>query len=231
MKQLVERFWQKYYLLKGAVNSDDSVRVEKLDAELDCLLEELLNAKSFEPEEVLMQFRFAIDLLNIEAEDIGCVQRNADMVRKLAERYIRTGMVNVGQSDELNQSPRSPYIILDEDHLNESNCKAFVISPGYKISFANKNFVESLNRKVEDVIDRHLSEIIGEQHFTNELRERVDLCFRGDTSRHTYALDMGAGTNVHKYVMSPCYSPSNKFIGVLVYLNNFSDRRAVNKAN
>jgi hypothetical protein len=225
LKALIDLFWQRYSELKGAVDRNDAQKITILDRELDPLLESITSRKTKSSSEVLEQFRFAIDLLNEEAEDTGCVQRNSELLRKLVDRYIGAGLPYDGATPDGEAASWSPYVILDEDRLDDLDERVFVVSPGYRVNYTNAVNALCYEVKTNDIVGRHIAEFIGIHHFQQALREKLDACFKGEAAKYTYAEDHDGRTVVRSYEMSPCYSPSYKLVGAIIIVKELADRR------
>lgn len=224
MKSLIDLFWHRYSELKGAVDRNDSQKILILDRELDPLLENITSRKTKNSEEILEQFRFAIDLLNEEAEDTGCVQRNSELLRRLVDRYIGANRLenNEGKGGE---GGWIPYAILDEDRLDDMNDRVVVVSPGYRISYTNTANAACLETETQDIVGRHIAEFVGVYHFQQALRDKLDNCFKGEPAKYTYAEEVGGRMIVKSFDLSPCYSPSYKLVGAMIVVNELEDRR------
>jgi len=225
LKRKIELFWQNYAELKSAVIRNEAPKVAALDKELETLLDSIIGRKNASSSEILEQFRFAIDLLNEEAEDIGCVQRNADVLRKLVDRYIGAGLPRDGSTPDGEDAPWSPYIILDEDRLEDLDDRVVVVSPGYRINYTNSANAASLHSDRSEIIGKHIAEFVGIHHFQQAFREKLDACFKGEAEKYTYAEDALGHTVVKSFEMSPCYSPSYKLVGAIVVVKELEDRR------
>lgn len=164
MKTLIELFWQRYAELKSAVDRNDVPKIATLDRELENLLDSITGRKNASSAEILEQFRFAIDLLNEEAEDIGCVQRNSGVLRKLVDRYIGAGLPRDGSNLDEHGAEWSPYAILDEDRLDDLDERVVVVSPGYRINYTNAANAASLHANVSEIIGKHIAELVGIHH-------------------------------------------------------------------
>ncbi|MGV1914117.1 hypothetical protein [uncultured Agrobacterium sp.] len=226
MKRLIESFWQRYKELKSAVIRNDAPKVAALDKELEKLLDSIIGRKNASSSEILEQFRFAIDLLNEEAEDIGCVQRNSEVLRRLVDRYIGAGLPRDGGTGTEEDAPWSPYVILDEDRLDDLDDRVVVVSPGYRINYTNSANAASLQSDRSDIIGKHIAELVGIHRFQQIFRHKLDACFKGEAEKYTYAEDELGHTVVKSFEMSPCYSPSYKLVGAIVVVKELEDRRS-----
>ncbi|NTJ42545.1 hypothetical protein G6L28_08025 [Agrobacterium larrymoorei] len=222
MKTLIGLFWQRYAELKRAVDRNEADKIAILDRELDNLLENITVKKNASAAEILEQFRFAIDLLNEEAEDIGCVQRNSDMLRKLVDRYIGAGLSYNGDGE----GGVSPYVVLDEDRLDDSDDRVVVVAPGYRINYTNSANASSLGTNANEIVGKHIAEFVGIHHFQHAFRQKLDACFKGEAGKYTYAEDVDGQTIVKSFDMSPCYSPSYKLVGAIIVVKELADRRS-----
>lgn len=226
MKRLIESFWQRYKELKSAVIRNDAPTVAALDKELEKLLDSIIGRKNASSSEILEQFRFTIDLLNEEAEDIGCVQRNSEVLRRLVDRYIGAGLPREGNAGNGEDAPWSPYVILDEDRLEDLDDRVVVVSPGYRINYTNSANAASLQSDRSDIIGKHIAELVGIHRFQQTFRHKLDACFKGEAEKYTYAEDERGHTVVKSFEMSPCYSPSYKLVGAIVVVKELEDRRS-----
>jgi len=226
LKTLIDSFWRLYGELKTAVDGNQPQRIAELDRELDALLDQITGRKNASPAEILEQFRFAIDLLNEEAEDIGCVQRNSEVLRRLVDRYIGAALPSDGSGLDANGAPWSPYAILDEDRLDDLDDRVVVVSPGYRINYTNAANAAFFHTNSNEIIGKHIAEFVGIHHFQQALRGKLDACFMGEAGKYTYAEDSDTGTVVKSFEMSPCYSPSYKLVGAVIVVKELADRRS-----
>jgi hypothetical protein len=226
LKDLIELFWLRYTELQSAVGKNEADKIAVLERELELLLDRVIGRKTGSSEDIREQFRFAIDLLNHEAEDLGCVQRNSDLLRTLVDRYVGMPLKAkvIGDEDEDILEWHHRHLILDEDMLNDLDEPVVVVSPGYRVSFSNG--IDAFPRNTpEGPLGCHIAELVGVHRFQNDLRERLDNCFKGGTSKYTYAEDHDGHTIVKSLEMSPCYSSNYKLVGAMVVIREIADRR------
>ncbi len=226
MKDLIELFWLRYTELQSAVGKNDTDKIAVLERELEQLLERLVGRQTGSSEDIREQFRFAIDLLNHEAEDLGCVQRNSELLRTLVDRYVGMPLKAkvIGDEDEDTLEWHHRHLVLDEDMLNDLDEPVVIVSPEYRVSFTNA--IDAFQRNAPDeLLGCHMAELVGVHRFQNDLREKLDNCFKGDTSKYTYAENQDGNTVVKSLEMSPCYSSTYKLVGAMVVVREIADRR------
>lgn len=224
MKVLIDLFWSKYAELRKAVEQNDVARVAVLDRDLDPLLEAIISRSTDDINGINAQFQFAMDLLNEEADDCGCVQRNVGLLRTLVDRYVAAG----NQISPLAGSAQDAVEtgnILDEGLLDSISDCVSVITPSYRISYSNEANARRQGIAVNDVVGRHIAEFVGLHRFQQGFKEKLDLCFQGQTLNYTYAEDVDGRTIVLSCNMSPCYSSRNRLAGAMVVVQEREDRR------
>ncbi|WP_217540092.1 hypothetical protein, partial [Stenotrophomonas sp. GbtcB23] len=69
MQALIDLFWSKYADLRQAVEHNDTQAVTTPDRELDPILLAVFSSQGKDLASIQAQFRFALDLLNEEADD------------------------------------------------------------------------------------------------------------------------------------------------------------------
>ncbi|MDS7597095.1 hypothetical protein [Agrobacterium tumefaciens] len=229
MKDLIELFWLRYTELQSAVGNNEANKIAVLERELEQLLDRIAGRQTESSEEIREQFRFAIDLLNHEAEDLGCVQRNSEILRTLVDRYVGLSRVKSkskgdDEGDTSSFEWQHRHLIFDEDMMSDLGEPVVVVSPGYRVAYANG--LDSFQRNApEGLVGCHIAELVGVHRFQNDLREKLDNCFKGDGSKYTYAEDSNGHTVVKSLQMSPCYSSSYKLVGAMVVIREIADRR------
>ena len=225
MNDLISSFWRNYSAFKVAIAKEDLETVTALDRALNQAIGEIINRPARDLVEVAHQFRFATDLINVEAEDVSCVQRNIDLIRKLVDKYVGLGMVPHDGEPVLREPGTLPYSVLDEDHYNDHPAPVVVFKSDYTVSYANLKFAELMGREHSDVLGRHAADLFGFTRFRNDLQSRIDECLNGAMMRYTHADEIDGQTWVRIYEFSPCYSPSQSFIGALIRMTVMPDRR------
>lgn len=231
MKALVDLFWAKYADLRQAVEQENDGAVEELDRELDPLIQAILSSQAQDQATIRMQFRFALDLLNEEANDYGCVRRNGHLLQMLVERYLLTDHP-VSEADEVAEEAQQPPDVaqaivdgfLDDALLNTLSERVVVVAPGYRIFYSNETNARRMDMPREKLIGRHFAEFVGLHHFRNDLQPCLDRCFAGESLSHTYADKVKGETVVIHCRMSPI-SRSSTLIGALVVMQERADRR------
>jgi len=228
LKDLIELFWLRYTELQSAVGKNEADKIAVLERELEQLLDKIAGSKTENAEEIREQFRFAIDLLNHEAEDLGCVQRNSEILRTLVDRYVglsrKSKAVGDEDADIGSFEWQHRHLVFDEDMLSDLGEPVVVVSPGYRVSYANG--LDTFQRNApEGLVGCHIAELVGVHRFQNDLREKLDNCFKGDASKYTYAEDSNGHTVVKSLEMSPCYSSAYKLVGAMVVIREIADRR------
>ncbi|MEN3145800.1 PAS domain-containing protein [Neorhizobium sp. IRAMC:178] len=232
MEALIDLFWSKYADLRQAVERNDVSATALLDRELDPLLLAVFSSQSKDPASIQAQFRFALDLLNEEADDRGCVRRNGHLLQMLVERYV---VPEMGLSANRRPEPEPPEHaviaeatvdgFLDDALLNRISDRIVVIAPGYRIFYSNETNARRLDLARDDLIGRHFAEFIGLHRFKNDFKPNLDRCFAGESISLTYADQIDGQTVVFRCRMSPCVSGSSQLIGALLVMQETADRR------
>lgn len=232
MEALIDLFWSKYAELRQAVERNDPKATAMVDRELDPLILAIFSGQSKDPASIQSQFRFALDLLNEEADDRGCVRRNAHLLQMLVERYMvpETGL-NANRRP-LPDSPESGLIadatadgFLDDAVLNRISDRIMVIAPGYRIFYSNETNARRLDLPRDELIGRHFAEFVGIHRFQNEFKPTLERCFAGESISLTYADQIDGQTIVIRCRMSPCVSGASQLIGALLVMQETADRR------
>lgn len=232
MEALIDLFWSKYADLRQAVERNDTSATTALDRELDPLLLAIFSSQSKDSASIQAQFRFALDLLNEEADDRGCVRRNGHLLQMLVERYV---VPETGLSANRRPEPESPEHaviadatadgFLDDALLNRISDRIVVIAPGYRIFYSNETNARRLDLTRDELIGRHFAEFVGLHRFKNEFKPSLDRCFAGESISLTYADQIDGQTVVIRCRMSPCVSGSSQLIGALLVMQETADRR------
>jgi PAS domain-containing protein len=232
LEALIDLFWSKYADLRQAVERNDASATASLDRELDPLLLAVFSSQSKDPASIQAQFRFALDLLNEEADDRGCVRRNGHLLQMLVERYVvpETGLTANRRSEP--ESPEQAVIadatvdgFLDDALLNRISDRIVVIAPGYRIFYSNETNARRLDLTRDELIGRHFAEFVGLHRFRNDFKPSLDRCFAGESISLTYADQIDGQTVVVRCRMSPCVSGSSQLIGALLVMQETADRR------
>ncbi|CAN7343795.1 PAS domain-containing protein [Neorhizobium galegae bv. officinalis] len=232
MEALIDLFWSKYADLRQAVERNDDDATASLDRDLDPLLLAVFSSQSKDPASIQAQFRFALDLLNEEADDRGCVRRNGHLLQMLVERYVvpETGL-SANRRPE--PEPHEHAVIadatadgfLDDALLNRISDRIVVIAPGYRIFYSNETNARRLDLARDALIGRHFAEFVGLHRFKNDFKPNLDRCFAGESISLTYADQTDGQTVVVRCRMSPCVSGSSQLIGALLVMQETADRR------
>lgn len=230
MEALIDLFWSKYADLREAVDVDDEASMAAIERELDPLLLAVLGSEEQDPAAIQAQFRFALDLLNAEADDRGCVRRNAHLLQTLVERYLSPA-ASAGPRHDCSHNPDPEIIdlatatgVLDDALLNRVSDRIMLIAPGYRILYSNDTNAKRMRMAREELVGRHIAELIGLHRFRNEFEPRLQRCFEGESAAVTYAEDVDGQTIVMRCRMSP-FVRSSTLVGALVVIQETADRR------
>lgn len=230
MEALIDLFWSKYGELRRAIDSEDEAGMAILDRELDPLMLAIFGSEESDTASIQAQFRFALDLLNEEADDRSCVRRNAHLLQTLVERYLmpqnKASQVRqeVVGGEEMSIDEATAGGILDEVLLNRISDRIVVVAPGYRILYSNETNARRLDMAREELVGRHLAEFVGLHRFRNEFQPNLDKCFAGESMSVTYADEVDGQTVVMVCRMSP-FLRSATLIGALVVIQETADRR------
>ena len=232
MQALIDLFWSKYGELQQAIDREDEALTASLDRELDPLLLAIFGSAESDAGSIQAQFRFALDLLNEEADDRSCVRRNAHLLQTLVERYLapQTTCAEAPGAPGEGQDQSSPIDkavssgILDDSLLNQLSDRILVVAPGYRILYSNETNAQRLDIPREELVGRHIGEFVGLHRFRNEFKPNLDRCFEGESTSVTYADQVGGETLVLRCRMSP-FQRSSTMIGVLLVIQETADRR------
>lgn len=231
MRALIDLFWAKYSDLRQAVEKEDDDAVSRLDREIDPLVKAILGSQGRDQAAIGVQFRFALDLLNEEADDGGCVRRNGHLLQMLVERYLVTEQSLPSSSDNVEDAPQPVDVAqaiadgyLDDALLSKLAERVVVVAPGYRIFYSNETNALRMDMPRDALIGRHVAEFVGLHHFRHDLQPCLDRCFAGESVTLTYAEKMDGRTRVIHCRMSPI-SRSGTLIGALVVIQETEDRR------
>ena len=230
MEALIDLFWSKYADLREAVDVDDEASMAAIERELDPLLLAVLGSEEQDPAAIQAQFRFALDLLNAEADDRGCVRRNAHLLQTLVERYLSPA-ASAGPRHDCSDNTDPEIIdlatatgVLDDALLNRVSDRIMLIAPGYRVLYSNDTNAKRMRMAREELVGRHIAELIGLHRFRNEFEPRLQRCFEGESAAVTYAEDVDGQTIVMRCRMSP-FVRSSTLVGALVVIQETADRR------
>jgi PAS domain-containing protein len=231
LKALIDLFWAKYADLRQAVDREEDEAVYRLDRELDPLIRAILGGQAKDQNTIGVQFRFALDLLNEEADDRGCVRRNAHLLQMLVERYLITENALPAEERKAEDTAEPVDIaqaiadgFLDDALLNSLPERVVVVAPGYRIFYSNETNARRMEMPREALIGRHFAEFVGLHHFRHDLQPCLDRCFEGESLSLTYAEKVEGQTMVVHCRMSPI-TRSSTLIGALVVMQETADRR------
>ena len=232
MQALIDLFWSKHAELLNAIDRGDTASMARLDRELDPLLKAIFESQASDPASIQAQFQFALDLLNEEADDGGCVRRNGYLLQTLVERYVSPEIQQSGRRREQSEADTGSAIsdvtvdgVLDDALLNRISDRVMVIAPGYRVFYSNETNASRHDLPREALIGRHIAELVGIHRFRQEFKENLDRCFAGESAAFTYADQVNGQTVVIHCRMSPCFSGSSQLIGALVVMQETADRR------
>ncbi|MCJ8518042.1 PAS domain S-box-containing protein [Pseudorhizobium tarimense] len=232
MEALIGLFWAKYNDLRRAVDCDDPTAVQRLDQELDPLLQAIVQHQVSDLASIQAQFRFALDLLQEEADDRGCVNRNGHLLQMLVERYLApqigraaTARVAGNEGEVVTVFETEDGAVLDPVLFDRIPERIMVVAPGYRVFYSNEPNAERLGQPKEKLLGRHFADLVGIYHFQRDLREPIDRCLAGECLSHTYAEQRDGATVVVQCRLSPCFSDATTQVGALVIMQEMADRR------
>ncbi|WP_161973928.1 PAS domain-containing protein [Rhizobium deserti] len=231
MEALIGLFWSKYADLQHAIESEDDNATVALDRDLDPLLLAIFGSEECDAASIQSQFRFALDLLKEEADDRGCVRRNAHLLQTLVERYLapqpgfsmaRQPEPDASEASIIDEATASGS--LDDTLLNRISDRIVLVAPGYRILYSNETNARRLEMPREQLLGRHLAEFVGLHRFRNEFEPSLSRCFAGESMSVTYAEEVDGQTVVLRCRMSP-FVRASTLIGALVVIQETADRR------
>lgn len=225
MKDEISAFWRQYSAFKLAVTNDDFEVVQQLDAVLNKTIDLIVNRPAATIEEIFLQFKFATDLLNVEAEDVSCVKKNICIIRSLIEKHVGLGLGF--QDDEgVRQKPASlPFLIFDEARFDDNSTPTLLVTDQYIVGYANAAFEQTRRIAEKSSVGGHLADVVGLVHFRNGLKDKIDLAMAGEVTRFAYVEDCDGKSFVWIHDITPVYSPADMLVGALIQINKIADRR------
>lgn len=226
MKEQICAFWRQYSAFKLAVTNDNFEIVQQLDASLTKTIDLIVNRPAVTVEDIVLQFKFATDLLNVEAEDVGCVKKNIGLIRSLIEKYVGLGITLQDDEGVKRQFASLPHTIFDEHRYDEQPVPTLLVKEDYTLGYVNNAYQQSLGLNDRTFVGTHVADHVGLVHFRNGLKEKIDLALAGEVSRYTYVDDCDGKRFVWIHDISPVYSPSDMLLGALVQINKIADRRS-----
>ncbi len=109
-----------------------------------------------------------------------------------------------------------------EQIINTSHDFITLISRDYRYDFVNESYAQQLGLEVEAILGKKVSEIWGEDKFTDKIRQRIDSCFNGEESHDIDQFHFGESFK-HIHVSYYPYYEDGSITHVMVFSHDVSE--------
>lgn len=214
-----------------AIQADaDYATIQALDEHLSFLITSIRDLHLSAPSDINRQIKFFLfRSTNFEEDSLSSF--DLDALNCLVDRYTDTtsNLPKFGHSentvcaqadinlrnhrfrtDELIQEPNSRIALFNTDYIYEY-CSA-----------ANARFN---NASPEDMVGKHMAEIVGNQRFENRAKYYFDKCFGGESQKYTYFLDVpNHGEHLMNCQATPYRDDDGNVRGAFVLIEDLTDK-------
>lgn len=154
--------------------------------------------------------------------------------RDIALRWVDGRMVRIEMSSDITdrKQAQEEELKVYEQIVSSSNDLMSLIDREYRYRIVNKNYTIRLNLEKEEIIGRHVSEIMGAGVFHNTIKPTLDRCFAGETVNYAAWFDFsGKSRRYMDVTYSPCYSSeTSNIIGAAVVSRDITERKQTEDA-
>ena len=226
MKEEISAFWRQYSAFKQAVTNDDIDIVKQLDASLNKTMDLIVTRPAVTVENIVLQFKFATDLLNVEAEDISCVKKNIGLIRSLIEKYVGLGITLQDDEGIERKSAALPFMVFDELRYDDQPLPTILVKEDYTLGYFNPAYEMVRAEGTYPKLGAHIADLFGLGHFRNGLKDKIDQALAGEVTRFTYVEECDGKSYVWINDITRVFSPSGMLLGALIQINKIADRRS-----
>jgi PAS domain S-box-containing protein len=226
---LFQAFSLRCAQIEEAIRNGDDARVSSLDSSVDVLVEAILG---YRPANLLyahMQLQFVGCLIDQYSEDSEAVREHVKLLSHLMQQYFDSSSPR-WQMPSMDVDPVSvpAAYVPNTDNGNFLNAailealpdRVAVLTRDYRYLYSNVANSTHLGRKPMEMIGRHVSEFISEGLFCDAVKARLDACFLGKYSDHTYPQYESGLAQPIRCRMSPLRDSAGGIIGALIILED-----------
>ena len=187
---LIQQFERLASELVAAAYHEDEARVDRIDAQIQELIDRLFRMRVHSRSEIAAQIGFFRRLAQRNCEDGSSVRRYTDAMTALFERYMDMNADLIPADDTPMAVPvREGYDpSVQEMALDCLQERVAIIGLDYRYIYCNKRNADFHSKRPSDFIGRHLSEMIDMERFQTRAKPRLDQCFEGAHIAYKYKI-------------------------------------------
>jgi PAS domain S-box-containing protein len=226
---LFQAFSLRCAQIEEAIRNGDDSRVSSLDGSVDAIIDAILGYRPANMLYAHMQLQFVGCLIDQYSEDSDAVREHVKLLSHLMQQHFGSSSPR-WQMPPLDCEPVSvpDAYVPNTDNGNFLNAailealpdRVAVLTKDYRCLYSNAANSARLGRKPMEMVGRHVTEIIGDGHFREAAKAKLDACFSGEQSDHIYARSENGRVQPLRCRMSPLRDSSGSIIGALVILED-----------
>lgn len=227
MLGLFQAFSLRCAQINEAIRLGDDARVSSLDRHVDGLVEAIIGYRAENLLYIHMQLQFVGCLIDQYADDSEYVREHVKLLSHLMEQYFGTPLPGWRMTAPVPEPISVPgAYVPNTDNGNFLNAailetlpdRVAVLTRDYRYLYSNSANSDYLGRKPMEMIGRHIMEFIGEKRFNDCVKAKLDACFAGEGSEHSYERMSNGLVEDMRCRMSPLKDASGSVIGALIIL-------------
>lgn len=115
-------------------------------------------------------------------------------------------------------------LALYHNMVNSSHDSITLIDRNYVYRVVNESYIRGRKKKKEEILDRTVSQVWGEEVFEKFIKEKLDQCFSGETISHQSAYEFNKGElNYIETTYYPCFGQGDLVTHAVVISHNITE--------
>lgn len=217
-------------LVAAVADGKDYETIKKIDENLLFLISSIRDLHVFSLHDINRQMKFFLHR-STDFDDATSSSFDIEALNCLVDRYTdaKGDLPKIGQTEKTISAQAAINLrnhkFLSDELLQEPNSRVALFNTDYIYEYSSNANARFNNAKPEDMVGKHMAEVVGRNRFENRAKRYFDKCFSGERQKYSYFLvDSNYGERLMNCQATPYRDDDGAVRGALVLIEDLSEK-------
>jgi PAS domain S-box-containing protein len=217
-------------LVEAVRSGADHDTIQKLDHHVSFLVESIMDLHAATPEDINRQLKFFLHRSpnlgggSTSSFDLQALDSLIDRYTKRTKLAYKSPELGKQISAQATISLRNNHFSTDE-LLDQSEVRIALFNTDYIYEYTSTANAKFNDAKPEDIVGKHMADIVGTQRFESRAKHYFDNCFGGQHQKYSYFLELPKqGEHLMSCQLTPYRDEDGSIRGAFIVIEDLSEK-------